>query len=251
MEYVYCGFTDIGKRKINQDAYGIQIAETQYGKVFFSCVCDGVGGLKSGEKASATVVSYFFEWFENVYCLYSADYQKSIDFLCDEICRQIHLVSDKIIECTSETELKSGTTVAVLLIVDGKAIAVNVGDSRIYHIREKKAVCISKDHTLSQLPQNSGKQLSAKEKNTLYQCVGTTKNVKPDTFVADIKTGDSFILCTDGLYKRSTPEEIAAACNAKFAFDSGQIKISQKLLADKVKSRGESDNITSVITVIK
>ena len=61
MNYLIAAQTDIGPvKKTNQDSYCIQTARSKrYGNLLFAVVCDGMGGLKKGEVASATVVARF------------------------------------------------------------------------------------------------------------------------------------------------------------------------------------------------
>ena len=65
MNYLIAAQTDIGPvKKTNQDSYCIQTARSKrYGNLLFAVVCDGMGGLKKGEVASATVVARFTDWF--------------------------------------------------------------------------------------------------------------------------------------------------------------------------------------------
>ena len=56
--------TDKGaKRRTNQDACCVQVAETPFGELLMAIVCDGVGGLAAGELASSTVAYRFAQWF--------------------------------------------------------------------------------------------------------------------------------------------------------------------------------------------
>lgn len=65
MRFKVAAHTDVGIRKdTNQDSYCVLQAETENGDVLMATVCDGLGGLESGELASATIVKAFAKWFE-------------------------------------------------------------------------------------------------------------------------------------------------------------------------------------------
>lgn len=64
MNYLIAADTDKGiKKNINQDSIIIRVADSQYGKIILAVICDGMGGLKRGEMASATVASALAHWF--------------------------------------------------------------------------------------------------------------------------------------------------------------------------------------------
>ena len=65
MEFLTAVHTDVGIRKsTNQDSALVMEAQTDCGRVLFSVICDGMGGLAKGEVASATVIKAFSDWFE-------------------------------------------------------------------------------------------------------------------------------------------------------------------------------------------
>ena len=68
MHYLAVAQTDVGIVKdINQDSLTLKIAQTSHGEAVFTVVCDGMGGLKQGEVASASVVNAFQDWFYNIF----------------------------------------------------------------------------------------------------------------------------------------------------------------------------------------
>lgn len=65
MNFKIAAHTDIGiRKKTNQDSVLVKVAQTDYGKVCFAAVCDGMGGLAKGELASATLARHLSMWFE-------------------------------------------------------------------------------------------------------------------------------------------------------------------------------------------
>ena len=65
-EYSYAT-TEGAVRKVNQDALMIKTARYKGREILFAAVCDGIGGLADGEKASSCVIGSVSDWFENVY----------------------------------------------------------------------------------------------------------------------------------------------------------------------------------------
>ena len=63
MNFIISATTDIGTtKKTNQDSLSMKVIRTPAGRMVFAVLCDGMGGLSSGEVASATVVKAFHEW---------------------------------------------------------------------------------------------------------------------------------------------------------------------------------------------
>ena len=66
MDLLIAAHTDVViRKKTNQDSVLIKVADTDCGKVCFAAVCDGMGGLRKGELASATLIRDFSDWFDS------------------------------------------------------------------------------------------------------------------------------------------------------------------------------------------
>ena len=66
MRFLSAAHTDVGiTKKVNQDAFCLKIAKTPKMHLALAVICDGMGGLKQGELASALLVNAFSNWFEN------------------------------------------------------------------------------------------------------------------------------------------------------------------------------------------
>ena len=65
MRFLSAAHTDVGiKKKVNQDAFCLKTASTNTRNIVFAVMCDGMGGLKMGEIASAFLVNAFSNWFD-------------------------------------------------------------------------------------------------------------------------------------------------------------------------------------------
>jgi protein phosphatase len=143
-----------------------------------------------------------------------------------------------------------GTTLAAALLDGRRSVAANVGDSRIYRIRENELIQISRDHSWA-AEQRRGRGLTVEDisrspfRNMVTRSVGYTETILVDTFALDLQPGDKVLLCTDGLHgsladpeilkiirKLREPEETAAA------------------LVKAANKAGGRDNITAVVARI-
>ena len=82
MDFLIAAHTDVGiRKKTNQDSVLIKVADTDCGKVCFAAVCDGMGGLRKGELASATLIRDFSDWFDSEFpeILYTQSLQRKME----------------------------------------------------------------------------------------------------------------------------------------------------------------------------
>ncbi len=230
--------TDIGrKRKINQDnVYTCEVPLGNLPNLFI--VCDGMGGHKAGDFASAYAV-------------------KAIErevMICEE--KEPVRIIREAIECanaeiyekarTDEHLRGMGTTVVVATIVDHTLLVANVGDSRLYVIGDEIEQ-ITKDHSLVEEMVRIGgiDRSEAREhpdKNIITRALGVSESVDVDFFEVELKEGDIILMCTDGLTNMVEDEDIRMVAKAQ----RDVVQIVEELI--KVANHnGGSDNIGVVI----
>ena len=89
--------TDVGIiKETNQDSLCIKSAKTDIGNILLAVVCDGMGGLKKGELASATVIRRFSYWFDNELPLIIHDI--TMDRIRNSFSAMIEELNNRIIE---------------------------------------------------------------------------------------------------------------------------------------------------------
>ena len=250
MQYVYGGATDVGNRKkINQDAILVETAETQKGDVLFAIVCDGMGGLASGEKASEEVIAIFEEWFEQELPEILSRKVEGVlmEYIKHSISKTVDIADAKVSEIGTDIDAECGTTAAILLIIENKWLVMNIGDSRIYRIHHDEINQVTKDHSYVQREIDKG-QMTEEEaekspmRSVLLQCIGAGDMVVPDWFSGTVSPGDSFLLCSDGFRHKLKKEEMKKRLSV---LDTEDL-ITEELLRciDDIKEAKERDNIT-------
>jgi protein phosphatase len=135
-----------------------------------------------------------------------------------------------------------GTTLSAVLRQPDRLILAQVGDSRVYRIRNGTASQLTEDHTLVNWQIQQGlitpeQAKSSKQKNVITRAVGNRDYVQVDILACDVKPNDIFILCSDGLYSYLKTEEFPALVSAGAA-------ASVQVLIDLANQRGGKDNIT-------
>jgi len=220
-------------RKNNEDA-----ALSDIEKQLF-VVADGMGGYVAGEVASVMAI-------ESV-CQVVALEQNDPPL---EVLRQaFYQANDRIYqEARQHPEYSGmGTTLSALWIVNGKAYISHVGDSRVYLIREGKITSLTVDHSLvGELVREGGlteeQAMTHPQKNVLTRALGCNSLVEVDIADLEIKYGDYFLLCTDGVSNMITSEEMV-----EIIARQEDLKKAVHELLQLALERGGSDNITAII----
>lgn len=184
-------------RPANEDSIG-NITIPNNLNINLYIICDGMGGHEGGAKASTIAVNAIQEYFSNTP---NPIPQIALD---EAICFANMQIFGS---AQAEPEFKGmGTTCVVLLEIEGLIYIAHVGDSRIYIHTDQKLYRITKDHSYVQDLVDKG-EISDQQmethpnKNQLTRALGISADVDVEVASKPIlaKTGDSFLLCSDGL----------------------------------------------------
>ena len=225
----FAALTDKGiVRDNNEDSY--KIGEN------FLIVADGMGGHNAGEVASNIAV----ETASRVLSEAAEGYREKIE-------EAIITANNNVYALATGERKGMGTTMDVCVCSEGKVYIGHVGDSRVYVIRDKKAVKITEDHSYVEMLVAKG-ELTKEEaenypmKNMITRAVGIGVSVECDLYELDIKPGDKIVLCTDGLTNMVSDAELEKVINT-----SKNIDEAVKTLVAKANKAGGTDNITLII----
>lgn len=194
LELHWASLTDIGRRReTNQDAV--------FAGYPLFVVADGMGGHIGGEVASESVIT-------RIEALASGR-QVTTRLLEKALARAVK----DIVAHPETTDEGTGTTVTGVFLDTAKAepqwVALNIGDSRVYLLRDGRLVQVTVDHSVVQELIASGR-LSPEEAenhpygNVITRAVGPSEGVRPDYVRLDVVDGDRFVICSDGLTKELT-----------------------------------------------
>ncbi|MBE5943065.1 MAG: serine/threonine-protein phosphatase [Lachnospiraceae bacterium] len=255
MEYLSTICTDIGiSKKVNQDAALVLQADTEKGRVLFAVVCDGMGGLQKGELASATVIAGMRDWFEKVFptLLY---HNFTFEALKNSWLNKILELNDRIRVYGEELHINLGTTLTALLLVDDAYYICNIGDSRIYYLKDGVRQ-LTRDQSYIQQEIDMGRMteeeaLHSNQRSVLLQCIGVTERVIPDFYCGEYTANSAFVLCSDGFRHVISNEEMWNCLNPAQLKSEEHMQQNVMYLIDVVKGRGEEDNITAVLVSAK
>ena len=254
MEFLTAVHTDVGIRKsTNQDSALLIEAQTDYGSVLLSVICDGMGGLAKGEVASATVISAFSRWFEKeLPKLIGRDDPRHLIF--GEWEELIMDCNQKIAAYADNFHISMGTTLNAVLFLKGKYYIVNVGDSRAYRLSDG-LYQLTRDQSFVQREMDMGRMTPEEaavspRRNVLLQCVGASPIITPDYQSGAYEAGQVFMQCSDGFRHTVTPEEIFRYLNPGVLTDEQTMLDNAVYLTELNKNRHETDNITVLVVKV-
>ena len=245
MRIRYAAKTDPGlKRNHNEDYFSLIEDEQLF------LVADGMGGHACGEVASkmaADVIREFFVRSKDDDATWPFKMDRQLTYLENRLVVGIKLANQRIFEAASrDLRLKGmGTTVVIGQIAADRFYIAHVGDSRCYRVRNGDIKQMTRDHSLLEDYKDARPDMSDEEqkkfphKNVITRALGMRDTVQVDVSTEDIRDGDLFLLCSDGLTgmvdEKRIREMLKSAADLEGAVTS---------LVEAANHAGGTDNIT-------
>lgn len=233
--------TDLGRvRENNEDKFEFFLPEDEAtlatrGLAFV--VCDGMGGHAAGQIASELACKTFLDVY------FGHPSTEPEPAMRSAVAAANRLVADVAQAVPSRKGM--GTTLSALLLIQDRAYTVQIGDSRIYRLREGSLERLTRDHSWVEEAVRS--RLMTREeaevhpyRHMLTRAIGNADD-PPDVEVFDLRAGDTFLLCTDGLTNHVSDECIGLTLGTHGPSEAAW-RLVQAALAD-----GGSDNCTVMV----
>lgn len=215
--WVSAGSTDVGMvRRQNQDCF------LNRPDLRIWIVADGMGGHERGDIASQMLCGAFDQ----------IPREGSLASVVDYIDDRVLEVNNKLLNLFLSTDINSivGSTIVVLVARGPYAVCLWAGDSRLYRLRGTSMVQLTDDHSL------------VEQSNVITRAVGAGEDLILDIDAYELREGDRFLLCSDGLNKELDDREISRLLSS--------VKCStacSKKLVENARNAGGTDNITAVV----
>ncbi len=232
----YAVKTDIGKRVHNEDSF---LVPEKDGFPLLFAVADGMGGHAAGAVASNLLIEK----------LKGFDREVEPERALEELRIAIEKANLGVFEEAEQdrTLRGMGTTLVAALLLGGKYIAANIGDSRMYCFDGEHLDTITTDHSLVEQLVRAGaitreEARQHPQRNIITRAVGVSPIVDVDLFEREWNAGDILVLCSDGLHGAISEEDLiqvlASGCSLENMCD---------ILIQLALDYGGTDNITVVL----
>jgi protein phosphatase len=231
--------SDVGMvRSGNEDSFFAEADERR--GVFV--VADGMGGHAAGEVASEMAVQIVSRHLLNLEHVRGADSDAIMARSLQDANRAIY---ERMLAEVDKQGM--GTTASVLVLSENQFLIGQVGDSRIYLLRDGALQQLTKDHSYVQEQVDAGLLTPEQARyhpysNVITRCVGAADNVDVDVYRGEVKPGDVFLLASDGLTGMVDDRRLQQILLAR----SSPGRIVDALISE-ANGRGGLDNITAIV----
>ena len=234
--------TDVGRRRdSNEDSMTRMVPRDpklmeRKGAIFV--VADGMGGHAAGEVASEIAVETIREEY------YEAASDEVMEILAQCIKQANQVIYDRAIEQAARAGM--GTTCVAVVVRGALAYIANVGDSRVYLVRDGQIRQLTHDHSWVAEQVRAGMLTDEQarthaHRNVITRALGTQPEVEADLFVEPLQDADVLLLCSDGLSGPVSDEEMNRIVSSSTPQEAVRGLIAQ------ANEQGGPDNITAVL----
>lgn len=235
----------------NEDCFAIDLALGLF------VVADGMGGHTAGEVASRlaveTITAFIRRSADDQDFSWPYGVESTLSYDGNRLRTAVHLANRRI-HRTSESHddyFGMGTTVAAVLVADGRLVVAHVGDSRVYRLREGRLEQLTRDDSwmatvLADDP-SADPQLLANHpmRNVLTNALGAREDTEVHLQDHACLPGDIVLLCTDGIHGVLASSSIATALDQNSDVDAAAANLLAEALA-----QGSRDNVTALVVAI-
>ncbi len=234
VEFAMCSHS--GKvRQNNEDKAG------SAAEIGLFVLCDGMGGLEAGERASQIAVETVLKS--------SREAARSISASADSLSAAVELANENIFKAAHALGAKSGmgSTIVAVQLREDRLLVAHVGDSRLYRLRRDEFVQLTEDHSFVAEQVRRG-MISAEEadqsqlQNVLTRALGVEPRVSVEVNEELLLPGDTLLLCSDGLVRELSDGQIAGILR-----DASCVQDAANQLIRHANEAGGNDNVTVIV----
>jgi serine/threonine protein phosphatase PrpC len=207
-------------REINEDAF------VERPEIGLWAVADGLGGHRDGEIASRMVCDALADFMP----------QSSLEDTVEAVRERLQAVNRHLFRSAMLPGSYSGSTVVVLLARGSRCAALWAGDSRLYRCRDGRLEQLSRDHSAV----SSTSLGNPEERNVVTRAVGVASRLLLDAHRDEVRAGDRFLLCSDGL-TRTVPDVLVQSWMEQ------DVEVAVRGLVESALNAGAPDNVTVLV----
>jgi serine/threonine protein phosphatase PrpC len=237
------GTTTVGRRNNNEDGW---LHDSALG---LTVVSDGMGGYEGGEIASAVTLEAMRDFIarnrRDPEGTWPEKPDKERSWTENVLAAAAHAANRAIFSRREGRLSQMGATVVAALVDSARIAIAHVGDSRAYRLRAGALTQVTRDHSAWEELRASGVEVADRanylHKNFITRALGIEPRAKPEVSLHALEPGDTWLLCSDGLFDPLSEDTIARL----LALPSP--KEACEALVESSFAAGSTDNITAVV----
>jgi PPM family protein phosphatase len=241
------GLTHVGRqRQHNEDSFLVEDGAKLY------LVADGMGGHAAGEIASRIAVDSISEFILHTKeddGTWPHAYDEQFRRTTNRLMAAVRMANTRVLEAMrKDARLRGMGTTVVACMADNDTMSIaHVGDSRAYLVRDQQLSRITNDHSwvFEQVQAGMLSEAEAEKhplRNVITRALGGALQVTPDAQEIEIRSGDVYLLCSDGLTGMVPEEEIL-----RLVSENSSLEAACQQLIDTANARGGLDNVTAIL----
>ncbi len=240
MKIIAAARTHIGRRQNNEDAF---LVRPDHG---LFVVADGMGGYEGGEVASRLVVGTVETFFELNACDGDTTWPHRLDekfgFVANELSTAIVLAHREVMRGRRGTLRQMGSTVVAFARDAEMGIIAHLGDSRAYRWRNGELERVARDQSYAEMMRAAGAESAMGFGHVITRAVGKDDEGPPELRRVELRVGDGYLLCSDGVTDVLSDADIAA-----LLLEHADPELACGALVQSAYLAGGHDNITVVV----
>ena len=214
----------------------------------FIMVADGMGGHMHGQEASQLAIRSLVEYVSDSL----GSQQVQSEAFLPLLKAGVQYANQIVFQRNQEQRANMGTTMTAALVVDTTAYVAHVGDSRCYLYHKPTGLSqITQDHSVVAALVAAGviqpeDIYTHPSRNIIYRCLGEKSHLEVDTFTVQLASGDTLLLCSDGLWEMVRDQQIATILTTPRPTPSDT---AQALIQAALAGGGE-DNVSAIVAQV-
>lgn len=224
-------FYDANKRGNNEDSIILHKAITANGEMLLAGICDGLGGMDSGEIASGYISEELSKWFYKELPLINSTLGY-VNRISKSLQRKVFKIHNELRYFGKKHNQNIGSTLVILFKVRKKLLIISVGDSAIYSFTNKVKLI---------------NKIDSYTRHKLSSCIGIGNLKNINIHKASIVGEISFLLCSDGFYEKMNMGEFLKKCKCIRSTNTHMVNRLLKNIGNESIKNGANDNMSAIL----
>ncbi len=211
-------------------------------------VADGMGGLSHGAQISSYITEQFARWWQEDFPYMVQEHMDHEEEIRELLEQEIWDINQAVLGFNKRMQCRSGSTLSLLLCYRGQYYIENIGDSRVYLLRNQFLRQLTQDQSLvAQLVREH--KMTEEEarhsimKNKLTMCIGMFPVPRSNYYSGELQDKDCFLLCSDGFYHPVGWEQMEQVLGMNHVDAKGKAEY----LRQQIQPGKATDNVSAIL----